>query len=101
MATASKHSFLHVCSGFLKTQQQLYLIEPLARCDDGEHAVFRWEQLKVSGTPSCGATLGPSHHSDRAPQLANLFRSRSWVSVGSLRGVCVLWKRLEEVSQQA
>lgn len=70
------------CSGFLKTRKQVYLIEPLGRSDDGEHAIFRREQLKVSGTRSCGSIT--SYDDDQGPKLANLFSSRSWVSVCSL-----------------
>lgn len=56
------------------------MIEPLTRADEGEHAVFTREQLRVSGTPSCGLTLGTSYDGDQGPKLANLFMSKSWVS---------------------
>uniref|UniRef100_H3D2R3 ADAM metallopeptidase domain 8 n=1 Tax=Tetraodon nigroviridis TaxID=99883 RepID=H3D2R3_TETNG len=67
-------------SGFLRTQQQVYVIEPLRRSDQGEHAVFRREQLKVSGTPGCGLTLGTAYDAERGPKPANL-KSRSWFSL--------------------
>lgn len=68
--------FSPVLSGFLKTQEQVYLIQPLGRSDDGEHAVFRQEQLKVVGSPGSSA-LGTSYDGDRG-----LFRSRSRPRVG-------------------
>lgn len=66
------------CSGFLKTRRQVYLIEPLGGSDDGEHAVFRREQLKVSGTRSCGSVA--PYDGDPDPKPASLW-SRSRVSV--------------------
>lgn len=79
--TLKKQFPFFVCSGFLKTEQQVYVIEPLTRSDEGEHAVFTREQLKVSGTPSCGLTLRTSYDGDQGPKLASLFMSKSWVSV--------------------
>lgn len=70
------------CSGFLQTRKQVYLIKPLGGSDDGEHAIFRREQLKVNGTPSCGSIT--SYDGDRGPKLASLFSSRAWVGVWSL-----------------
>lgn len=71
-------------SGFVRARQQLYLIEPLGETDDGEHAVYRQEHLKINGTP------GGAHPDDTKmlydvdqdpdPQLAGLFRSKSWKS---------------------
>uniref|UniRef100_A0A8D3DD19 ADAM metallopeptidase domain 8b n=1 Tax=Scophthalmus maximus TaxID=52904 RepID=A0A8D3DD19_SCOMX len=39
-----------VCSGFVRARQQLYLIEPLGRSDEGDHAVYRHEHLKTSSS---------------------------------------------------
>uniref|UniRef100_A0A3B5JUP6 Zinc metalloproteinase-disintegrin-like 2d n=1 Tax=Takifugu rubripes TaxID=31033 RepID=A0A3B5JUP6_TAKRU len=67
-----------LCSGiygFLKTRRRVYLIEPLGGSDEGEHAVFRREQLKVSGTRSCGSVT--LYDGDRDPKPAKR-RSRSW-----------------------
>ncbi|XP_068438928.1 disintegrin and metalloproteinase domain-containing protein 8-like isoform X2 [Clinocottus analis] len=73
-------------SGFVRTRQQVYLIEPLGRGEDGDHAVYRREHLKVSGRPGCGPSSNGSTPYDRdrdqdwhpGPRLAGLFRSRSW-----------------------
>uniref|UniRef100_A0A3B4U0B1 Zinc metalloproteinase-disintegrin-like MTP8 n=1 Tax=Seriola dumerili TaxID=41447 RepID=A0A3B4U0B1_SERDU len=43
-------------SGFVRARQQVYLIEPLGQSDDGDHAVYRREHLKISGNPSCGSS---------------------------------------------
>uniref|UniRef100_A0A8D3ADI5 Disintegrin and metalloproteinase domain-containing protein 8 n=1 Tax=Scophthalmus maximus TaxID=52904 RepID=A0A8D3ADI5_SCOMX len=37
-------------SGFVRARQQLYLIEPLGRSDEGDHAVYRHEHLKTSSS---------------------------------------------------
>lgn len=71
-----------VCSGFMRTRQQVYLIEPLGQSEDGDHAVYRREHLKVSGSPGCGSSSNTSttlYDRDQGPPLASLFRSRSWV----------------------
>lgn len=74
-----------VCSGFVRVRQQVYLIEPLGRSEDGDHAVYRQEHLNISGSPRCGSppdTTTPydqDHDQDQGPRLAGLFRSRSWV----------------------
>nr|XP_015817954.2 zinc metalloproteinase-disintegrin-like protein H4 subunit A [Nothobranchius furzeri] len=75
-----------ICSGirgFLRVQQQVYMIEPLGRTDDEDHAVYRWEHLKVGGQLGCGPSSllydqNQNHNQDRAPQHAGLFTSRSW-----------------------
>lgn len=69
-------------SGFLRARQQVYLIEPLGQTDDGDHAVYRQEHLKISGRPSCGASSNTTllYDQDQGPQVAGLFRSRSWKS---------------------
>ncbi|CAK6976651.1 zinc metalloproteinase-disintegrin-like atrase-A [Scomber scombrus] len=71
-------------SGFVRARQQVYLIEPLGQSDDGDHAVYRQEHLKISGTPSCGSssntTMQYDQDEDKTPKLAGLFRSRSWKS---------------------
>ncbi|XP_060883770.1 snake venom metalloproteinase-disintegrin-like mocarhagin [Labrus mixtus] len=69
-------------SGFLRARQQVYLIEPLGRSDDGDHAVYRPEHLKVSGRVGCGSSSNANtttpYDQDRDPSPAALFRSRSW-----------------------
>ncbi|XP_041819034.1 disintegrin and metalloproteinase domain-containing protein 8 [Chelmon rostratus] len=69
-------------SGFVRARQQVYLIEPLGQSEDGDHAVYRQEDLKVSGRPGCGSSSNTStpYDRDRGPALAGLFRSRSWKS---------------------
>uniref|UniRef100_A0A667ZZM0 ADAM metallopeptidase domain 8b n=1 Tax=Myripristis murdjan TaxID=586833 RepID=A0A667ZZM0_9TELE len=74
-------------SGFVRARQQVYLIEPLGDGDDGDHAVYRQEYLRVSGRPACGSSSNSSNSStlydydqDRGPQLSGLFKSRAWVS---------------------
>uniref|UniRef100_A0A3P8QWM7 ADAM metallopeptidase domain 8b n=1 Tax=Astatotilapia calliptera TaxID=8154 RepID=A0A3P8QWM7_ASTCA len=69
-------------SGFLRARQQVYLIEPLGQTDDGDHAVYRQEHLKISGRPSCGYSSNTTllYDQDQGPQVAGLFRSRSWKS---------------------
>lgn len=69
----------------MRARQQLYLIEPLGETDDGEHAVYRQEHLKINGTPG-GAHPDDTRmlydvDQDPDPQLAGLFRSKSWVRV--------------------
>lgn len=72
---------MSMCSGFLRARQQVYLIEPLGQTDDGDHAVYRQEHLKISGRPSCGSSSNTTllYDQDQGPQVAGLFRSRSWV----------------------
>lgn len=72
---------MSMCSGFLRARQQVYLIEPLGQTDDGDHAVYSQEHLKISGRPSCGYSSNTTllYDQDQGPQVAGLFRSRSWV----------------------
>ncbi|KAF7664059.1 hypothetical protein LDENG_00191100 [Lucifuga dentata] len=69
-------------SGFMRARQQLYLIEPLGKSEDGDHAVYRQEHLKLSGNPSCGSASNTSTLYDReqeqGPLLSGLLRSRLW-----------------------
>ncbi|MEQ2294805.1 hypothetical protein AMECASPLE_007526 [Ameca splendens] len=68
-------------SGFLRVQQQLYLIEPLGQAVDEEHAVYKWEHVKSSGGgSSSNSTLlfDRDLNHERGPQPEGLFRSRSW-----------------------
>ncbi|XP_029954393.1 disintegrin and metalloproteinase domain-containing protein 8-like isoform X2 [Salarias fasciatus] len=70
-------------SGFLRARRQVYLIEPLGRSEDGDHAVYRREHLKVGGSARCGSDSSNTTvqlDQDRGPRLAGLFRSRSWKS---------------------
>ncbi|TKS89487.1 Disintegrin and metalloproteinase domain-containing protein 8 [Collichthys lucidus] len=63
-------------SGFVRARQQLYLIEPLAQSADGDHAVYRQENLKT-GSNTTGLY---DQDKEQSPQPAGLFRSRSWKS---------------------
>uniref|UniRef100_A0A3Q4AGN2 Uncharacterized protein n=1 Tax=Mola mola TaxID=94237 RepID=A0A3Q4AGN2_MOLML len=65
-------------SGFLRARQQVYLIEPVGHPEDGEHALYRQEHLKVSGRPRCGSSSNTSapYDEDQGPQLAGFLRSR-------------------------
>ncbi|XP_049418739.1 zinc metalloproteinase-disintegrin-like 2d [Epinephelus fuscoguttatus] len=69
-------------SGFVRARQQVYLIEPLGQSDDGDHAVYRREHLKISGSPGCGSSSNTTTPYDQEqaqrPPLSGLFRSRSW-----------------------
>ncbi|KAL6094389.1 uncharacterized protein ACO6RY_15811 [Pungitius sinensis] len=69
-------------SGFLRLQQQVFLIEPLGRAADGDHALYRRENLKLAGPSACGSspngTAQSDRHQDSGPGLSGLFRSRSW-----------------------
>ncbi|KAM3592181.1 uncharacterized protein V6R79_014109 [Siganus canaliculatus] len=68
-------------SGFVRARRQVYFIEPLERSDDGDHAVYRREHLKVEGQPGCGSTSnGTAYDLDRGPALGGLFRARAWKS---------------------
>ncbi|XP_054455129.1 zinc metalloproteinase-disintegrin-like 2d [Anoplopoma fimbria] len=71
-------------SGFVRSRQQLYLIEPLGQTEDGDHAVYRQEDMKPGGRPGCGTSSDDTplydqdQDQDQDPRLAGLFRSRSW-----------------------
>ncbi|XP_019130580.2 zinc metalloproteinase-disintegrin-like VMP-III [Larimichthys crocea] len=67
-------------SGFVRARQQLYLIEPLAQSADGDHAVYRQENLKTGGRPGSNTTGLYDQDKEQSPQPAGLFRSRSWKS---------------------
>ncbi|KAG7231800.1 hypothetical protein INR49_008950, partial [Caranx melampygus] len=73
-----------ICSGirgFVRARQQVYLIEPLGQSDDGDHAIYRHEDLKVKGRPGCGATSDTTttmlQDREQEPRPAGLLRSRS------------------------
>ncbi|XP_035469320.2 zinc metalloproteinase-disintegrin-like berythractivase [Scophthalmus maximus] len=70
-------------SGFVRARQQLYLIEPLGRSDEGDHAVYRHEHLKTSSSNTTvlfdrERDRDQDRDQDRGPRLAGLFRSRPW-----------------------
>ncbi|XP_029977646.1 zinc metalloproteinase-disintegrin-like jararhagin [Sphaeramia orbicularis] len=71
-------------SGFVRAQQQIYLIEPLGPSDDSEHAVYRQEHLKICHTPDCESSFNTTTlydlDKDQGPRPAGLFRSKSWKS---------------------
>lgn len=81
-----------LCSGFVRARQQLYLIEPLAQSADGDHAVYRQENLKTGGRPGSNTTGLYDQDKEQSPQPAGLFRSRSWVGDGRSRKSVVLLK---------
>ncbi|XP_034716654.1 disintegrin and metalloproteinase domain-containing protein 8-like [Etheostoma cragini] len=70
-------------SGFVRARQQVYLIEPLGQSEDGDHAVYRPEHLKTSGSAGWGSSSNntPLYDQDpvQGPRLSGLFKSRSWV----------------------
>ncbi|XP_037610579.1 zinc metalloproteinase-disintegrin-like BjussuMP-1 [Sebastes umbrosus] len=70
-------------SGFVRAQQQVYLIEPLGQSEDGGHAVYRQEHQKISSSSSSNnITLmydrEQDEDQDQGPGLSGLFKSRSW-----------------------
>ncbi|XP_029312864.1 zinc metalloproteinase-disintegrin-like atrase-A [Cottoperca gobio] len=66
-------------SGFVRAQKQVYLIEPLGQSEDDEHAVYRREDLNISGSPGCGSSSNTTmQDQDQDPRVSGLFRSRSW-----------------------
>ncbi|XP_059181247.1 disintegrin and metalloproteinase domain-containing protein 8 [Centropristis striata] len=70
-------------SGFVRVRQQVYLIEPLGRSEDQDHAVYRREHLKTSSSAGCGSSNSSTPYDqdldqDQGPRLSGLFRSRSW-----------------------
>lgn len=74
----------------MRARQQVYLIEPLGRSEDGDHAVYRREHLKISGRARCGSSPNTTtpydqdQDQDQGPKLAGLFRSRAWVGIMDL-----------------
>lgn len=85
---ADSSTSMGICSGisgFLRVQQQVYVIEPLGQTVDEEHAVYRWEHLKSLGQPGGGFSSSSTLLFDRDQnqeqnqnQPEGLFRSRSW-----------------------
>ncbi|XP_053270444.1 zinc metalloproteinase-disintegrin-like 2d [Pleuronectes platessa] len=71
-------------SGFLRARQQVYLIEPLGQSEDGDHAVYRHEHLKISDSSTSNPSMMYDHDQEQnqdqnqGPRLAGLFRSRPW-----------------------
>ncbi|XP_034050116.1 zinc metalloproteinase-disintegrin-like 2d isoform X2 [Thalassophryne amazonica] len=67
-------------SGFFRSRRQVYIIEPLGHTEDGDHAVYRQEYLKISGSSTCGSTSNTTttvvYNQDLVPQLAGLSSSR-------------------------
>uniref|UniRef100_A0A3Q3RW10 ADAM metallopeptidase domain 8b n=1 Tax=Mastacembelus armatus TaxID=205130 RepID=A0A3Q3RW10_9TELE len=70
-------------SGFVRARQQVYLIEPLGRSEDADHAVYREEDLKMRSRRGSNTTVlhdqDQDQDQDQGPRLAGLFRSKSWV----------------------
>uniref|UniRef100_A0A7N9AXX5 ADAM metallopeptidase domain 8b n=1 Tax=Mastacembelus armatus TaxID=205130 RepID=A0A7N9AXX5_9TELE len=47
-------------SGFVRARQQVYLIEPLGRSEDADHAVYREEDLKMRSRRGSNTTVSKS-----------------------------------------
>ncbi|CAL1600078.1 unnamed protein product [Knipowitschia caucasica] len=66
-------------SGFVRAQQQLYLIEPLGESDEGDHAVYRHnDSPNNNGSELYDVDQEPGP--EPGPEPAALFRSKSWKS---------------------
>ncbi|KAJ8418194.1 hypothetical protein AAFF_G00139030 [Aldrovandia affinis] len=69
-----------LCSGmrgFLRAEQQVYLIEPLDESSEGDHAVYRQEHLRGKRT-ACGHSDKTAY--DYEPMVSGLFKPSSWES---------------------
>lgn len=64
------------CSGFLKTEKQVYLIEPLEESVDGNHAIFKQEHLRVKQ-----GTFGYVNDTvyDLGPRFSGLYKGKNMV----------------------
>lgn len=60
----------------MRARQQLYLIEPLAQSEAGDHAVYRQEHLKTDVS-----AMLYDRDQDQGPQVSGLLRSRSQVGL--------------------
>ncbi|XP_069373376.1 zinc metalloproteinase-disintegrin-like 2d isoform X2 [Paralichthys olivaceus] len=65
-------------SGFVRVRRQVYMIEPLGQSEDGDHAVYRHEHLKVSSGSTSNTTTMYDQDEAQGPRLAGLLRSRPW-----------------------
>ncbi|XP_029465441.1 disintegrin and metalloproteinase domain-containing protein 8 isoform X2 [Rhinatrema bivittatum] len=72
-------------SGFFQTDHQVYLIEPLeeSRGEEGKHAVYRQEHLKMKR-----ATCGDANHTmyDYGPKMASVLKPFPWKSAPLQKG---------------
>ncbi|XP_072523502.1 zinc metalloproteinase-disintegrin-like ohanin [Salminus brasiliensis] len=71
-----------VCSGmrgFVRAEQQLYLIEPLSDSIEGDHALYKQEDLRMN-TRESNITVY-----DKEPKMAALFKRSSWESSSAFR----------------
>ncbi|KAG7462513.1 hypothetical protein MATL_G00185680 [Megalops atlanticus] len=69
-----------VCSGirgYLRAEQQVYLIEPLTGSAEGDHAVYRQERLRRKRS-TCADSNGTMY--DNGPRVSGLFDLGSWKS---------------------
>lgn len=66
------------CSGFLTTEKQVYLIEPLEESVDGNHAIFKQEHLRVKQ-----GTFGYINDTvyDLGPRFSGLYKGRNMVII--------------------
>lgn len=64
------------CSGFLRTEKQVYLIEPLEESVDGNHAIFKQEHLRVKQ-----GTFGYINDTvyDLGPRFSGLYKGKNMV----------------------
>ncbi|XP_069096929.1 disintegrin and metalloproteinase domain-containing protein 8 isoform X2 [Pleurodeles waltl] len=79
---------ISTCSGlrgFFQTETQAYLIEPLSAAagDQGAHAVYRYEHLRLKRA-TCGASNGTVY--DYGPRAAAMINPVYWRSSPLLRG---------------
>ncbi|KAL4639998.1 zinc metalloproteinase-disintegrin-like ohanin isoform X2 [Arapaima gigas] len=69
-----------ICSGirgFMRAKQSVYLIEPLAGSANGDHAIYRPENLR-SRRATCGNDNDTYY--DHEPRVSEVFKSSGWKS---------------------
>lgn len=71
--------------GYFQTAEQRFLIEPLSENADGDHAVFKYEDINEDKPAVCGVTNTSWDESgDGVPPRLSKSRSRSSVSLHAL-----------------
>lgn len=65
-------------SGFLRAENQVYLIEPLEDSVKGDHAVYKQEHLRTKRA-TFGYINDTVYDYGAAPRLAGLYKSRNMV----------------------
>ncbi|XP_029115068.1 zinc metalloproteinase-disintegrin-like ohanin [Scleropages formosus] len=69
-----------ICSGirgFVRAKRSVYLIEPLAGSVDGDHAIYRHENLR-SRRATCGNTNDTYY--DHEPRVSRVYKASGWKS---------------------